>query len=430
MLYGLLKVIMTIALRLFYRRVYVTGLENIADKGPAIIMPNHNSSLMDAALLGILIKRPLYFFARGDVFVNAFVERLLARFHMLPVHPHDGGRKTLGDNNAAFSRAEKILLDGGIIIFFPEGVSHTDKQLKPLRKGVFRLAFNTAAKRNFEMNIPLIPAGVTYSNPFCWRSEVMVHLGAPMQLADYVESFKSNASATLLQLSKVAYLDMEQQVPNIKNAEWNALTNNAVEIVMNDFDYQTSSWRQATRNRLDKEKGVYGRISLLDERSRRQLETSVDKYRQLLGQYGLEDASLSKKFSFQFIDLLLLILSLLFFPAGYLLNAVPVFIAKRIAVTKVTRDDFFSWILVTTATVTYLLWYLLIVVIGLCIWWPAGLALMLCMPLLGLVSLYCLKKFRDFNQYKKLRALPEATREVIIKHRQEILEVFSTTFHS
>jgi 1-acyl-sn-glycerol-3-phosphate acyltransferase len=421
---------MTIALRLFYRRVYVTGLENIAEEGPAIIMPNHNSSLMDAALLGILIKRPLYFFARGDVFVNSFVEKLLARFHMLPVHPHDGGRKTLGDNNAAFSRAEKILLAGGLIIFFPEGVSHTDKQLKPLRKGVFRLAFNTVAQRNFEMNIPIIPAGVSYSNPFRWRSEVMVHLGAPMQLCDYVGSFQSNASATLLQLSKEGYLAMEEQVPNIKNAEWNALTTEAVEIVMNDFDYETSSWRQASRNRLNREKGVYDRIITLDELSRTELATRVRKYRQLLAEYGLNDASLSKKFSFRVTDLLLMLLSTLFFPAGYLLNALPVLIAKRIAVTKVTRDDFFSWILVTTATVTYLLWYLLLVVVSLCLWWQVGLLLMVLMPALGLISLYCLRKTRDFNQHKKLRALPEATREEIIKRRKEILEVFATVSRS
>jgi 1-acyl-sn-glycerol-3-phosphate acyltransferase len=430
MLYGLLKVIMTIALRLFYRRVYVTGLENIAEKGPAIIMPNHNSSLMDAALLGIRIKRPLYFFARGDVFVNAFVERLLARFHMLPVHPHDGGRKTLGDNNAAFSRAENILLDGGLIIFFPEGVSHTDKQLKPLRKGIFRLAFNTSAKRNFDLNIPLIPAGVTYSNPFRWRSEVMVHLGSPMQLADYVEDYKSNASATLLQLSKLGYLAMEQQVPNIKNAELNTLTNDVVEIVMNDFDYQTSSWRQASRNRLDREKSVYDRISKLDERAREELLILLEKYKQVLDRYCLHDATLSKRFSFNFTGLLLMLLSLLIFPAGFLLNALPVLIARRIAVTKVTRDDFFSWILVTTATVTYLLWYLLVVVISFCIWWKAGLALLILMPVTGLISLYCFRRMRDFLQYKKLRALPEATRENISTLRNEVLKVVATTSRS
>jgi hypothetical protein len=199
---------------------------------------------------------------------------------------------------------------------------------------------------------------------------------------------------------------------------------------MNDFDYQTSSWRQATRNRLDREKSVYDRINTLDERTRGELVRALGNYRQLLDQHGLHDLTLSKKFSFRFTDLLLLVISLPFFPPGYLLNALPVLIAKRIAVTKVTRDDFFSWILVTTATVTYLLWYLLLVAVSLCLWWKAGLLLMIIMPVLGLISLYCLRKTRDFLQHKKLRALPEATREAIIRLRDEILEVFTTASRS
>ena len=48
---------MTAGLRFFYRHIHVTGFENIPSKGPVIIIANHNSSLMDAALLGILLKR-------------------------------------------------------------------------------------------------------------------------------------------------------------------------------------------------------------------------------------------------------------------------------------------------------------------------------------------------------------------------------------
>ena len=68
MLYGFVKIVMKIALRFFYRRAYVTGLETIARQGPVIIIANHTSSLMDAALLGILIRRPVHFFTRADVF--------------------------------------------------------------------------------------------------------------------------------------------------------------------------------------------------------------------------------------------------------------------------------------------------------------------------------------------------------------------------
>src|SRR5687768_4021273 len=124
MLYPFAKILMTIILRLFYRRIYATGLETIASKGPAIIIANHSSSLMDAALLGVLISRPAWFFTRADVFSGFLAKKLLSWLHMLPVHHHQSGRNTLQTNEHSFHKAEKILNQGGIIVIFPEGISH------------------------------------------------------------------------------------------------------------------------------------------------------------------------------------------------------------------------------------------------------------------------------------------------------------------
>src|SRR5947207_531289 len=104
MLYGFVKIIMTTALRFFYRRVYVTGLETIANEGPAIIIANHTSSLMDAALLGVLIHRPVYFFTRGDVFSGKILSKVLNALHMIPVNNHEAGRNTLTANKHSFTK--------------------------------------------------------------------------------------------------------------------------------------------------------------------------------------------------------------------------------------------------------------------------------------------------------------------------------------
>ena len=73
---------------------------------------------------------------------------------MMPVHTYDGGRNTLGANKNSFSEGQKILSKGGIIVFFPESTSHIEHQLLPFRKGVFRLAFDTAVANNFSFDIP------------------------------------------------------------------------------------------------------------------------------------------------------------------------------------------------------------------------------------------------------------------------------------
>src|SRR5687768_2737853 len=143
MLYRLTRIFMTITLRLFYRRVYATGIETIPEKGPVILLANHPSSLMDAALLGILLKRPIHYFTRGDVFKYKLVSAIFSALNMIPVFDH-AGRKTLNHNDESFLKAKQILKQGGLILFFPEGSSHIDRRLAPLKKGAFRLAFQAA----------------------------------------------------------------------------------------------------------------------------------------------------------------------------------------------------------------------------------------------------------------------------------------------
>src|SRR5688500_12627717 len=134
MLYRITRLIMTITLRLFYRRIYATGIETIPDNGPVILLANHPSSLMDAAIFGTLLHRPIDYFTRGDVFKNRFIASILKALNMIPVFDH-AGRKTLHDNDESFRRAAAVLRRGGLILFFPEGISHTDRKLMPLKKG-------------------------------------------------------------------------------------------------------------------------------------------------------------------------------------------------------------------------------------------------------------------------------------------------------
>src|SRR4051812_17520018 len=126
MLYSFAKIVMTIALRIFYRRVYITGMESIPAKGPVIIIANHTSSLMDAAILGVLMKRHIHYFTRGDLFRNRLARIIMERLNMIPVHDHEGGKETLNDNRSSFKKATGILHKGGIIVFFAEGSSHTE----------------------------------------------------------------------------------------------------------------------------------------------------------------------------------------------------------------------------------------------------------------------------------------------------------------
>ena len=72
MLYLILRPFAVLLCKLLFR-VRVTGRENIPRDGGVLLISNH-ASYLDPVLLGIAFPRPLYFFARSELFQH----RLLA----------------------------------------------------------------------------------------------------------------------------------------------------------------------------------------------------------------------------------------------------------------------------------------------------------------------------------------------------------------
>jgi 1-acyl-sn-glycerol-3-phosphate acyltransferase len=413
MLYQLLKILMTIALRFFYKRLHITGLNYVPSSGPAIVLANHHASLMDAALIGVVMKRPVYFFARGDVFVNSFVSRLLSWMHMLPVHNHEKGRKTLGDNNESFTTAQQVLLRGGIVVFFPESTSHPERQLLPFRKGAFRLAFQTAASTNFSLNIPIIPLGITYEHPTHGATEVLIKADVPVSLSDYKEMYISNPAAALLHICKETYDRMRQLVVHINDTRFLPLAETLLTINRNNTQLTGNAWYIHSGKQLESEQEICHKINdgshtmhLLNEKS--------GIYNKMLKSYQLNDATVAPFFSGKSnAKFLLLFLSPLYF-IGCLLNGLPIFLARRIVNKKVYRIDFYSWLYVSISAILYLFWFLLIVIFVTVFFnWVYAVLLAMTMVLSGLFVIYYKKALKKSIQQSKLHQLkPEQIQSV------------------
>jgi glycerol-3-phosphate O-acyltransferase / dihydroxyacetone phosphate acyltransferase len=298
MLYSFVKILMTVALRFFYRHIHISGLENIPAKGPAIIISNHPSSLMDAALIGILLKRPIHYFARGDVFINKPVSELLSWLHMMPVHNHEGGRRTIHANSDSFSQGQKILSNGGIIVFFPESTSHIERQLLYFRKGVFRLGFKTAVAHDFAFEIPIVPVGITYDHPSEGQNDVQVHAGKPLLLTTYKNKYQENPSATLLQISKDAYEAVRAQVLHIEITGRLDMAERLIE--MNRFKHRRPSfaWKVGNRISIESEQSLCKEINQWGDSEFEKTRTMIGSYYQQLKKQGLKDQSLSAGFHF------------------------------------------------------------------------------------------------------------------------------------
>lgn len=128
----------------FYFSLERTGRKNIPKKGPVILAGNHRSFL-DPFLIGCLIRRPVYFVAKKELFDKRWQGWILNRLGAFPI-------KRGESDEEAMKTARGVLERGGALVIFPEGTRHRKGPLAHPKRGVGRLALETGA--------PVVPIAI------------------------------------------------------------------------------------------------------------------------------------------------------------------------------------------------------------------------------------------------------------------------------
>lgn len=184
-----LKLYVVISCFLYFRKLRVTGLKNIPAKGPLIYAINHQNALLDPLVVHSVSWRNPYFLTRADVFRNKIVDKFLRGVKMLPIYRQRDGLNSVKMNEAIFESAKDILLDGGVMGIFPEGSHSLFYKLRPLKKGIARIAFMTEVAADFNLNLKIVPIGVHYESHFFNHGRTLVSVGEPIKVADYKQLF-------------------------------------------------------------------------------------------------------------------------------------------------------------------------------------------------------------------------------------------------
>ena len=82
------------------------------------------------------------------------------------------------DQKVVFEKVLDKLASGGCIGIFPEGGSHDQTDLLPLKVGVALIAYS--ALENDGLNIPIVPVGLNYFRSHRWRGRATVEYGQPI----------------------------------------------------------------------------------------------------------------------------------------------------------------------------------------------------------------------------------------------------------
>src|SRR5918996_136549 len=68
---------------------------------------------------------------------------------------------------------------GGTIGICPEGVSHNEPRLKPLKTGAARIALG-AASTGSQLDVKIVPVGLYYTEKTTFRSSALLRFGEPI----------------------------------------------------------------------------------------------------------------------------------------------------------------------------------------------------------------------------------------------------------
>jgi 1-acyl-sn-glycerol-3-phosphate acyltransferase len=182
-IYWVLRAILVPAFRVYFRLERI-GREHLPSSGPLLLASNHRSFL-DPFVIGTVVRRPVYYMAKRELFEKRWQAWILNALGAFPV---DRGTGDAG----AMDTARAILERGDCVVVFPEGTRVRPGPLGTPKRGIGRLALETGA--------PVAPIAVIGSEDVRrgWRirpRKVRVRAGRPLMFPTVERTSPSLAAA-------------------------------------------------------------------------------------------------------------------------------------------------------------------------------------------------------------------------------------------
>jgi 1-acyl-sn-glycerol-3-phosphate acyltransferase len=147
-----------------------------------LLIANHPNSLVDPILVLAAARRPVRFLAKAPLFEDYRIAWLLRSVGAVPVHRPQDDPARLARNADVLAAAGDALAGGSAIAVFPEGKSHSEPSLAPLKTGAARIALLAAGKLGSA--VPIVPIGLNLREKETFRSEALALVGAPVEWTD------------------------------------------------------------------------------------------------------------------------------------------------------------------------------------------------------------------------------------------------------
>jgi 1-acyl-sn-glycerol-3-phosphate acyltransferase len=415
-LYHIIRPIVTLGFRIYFKKIYHIGGEHIPTGKPVILSINHPTAFFEPTIMACMFpEHDFYFITRGDVFQTPFFRRVCESLLMIPIYRFKDGFDNLRKNESSLNLITDLLGEGKKIQIFSEGTTETIKRLKPLQKGMARMAFD-AYKKNGDQDLQIVPVGFTYSDPHHPRREVMVKVGEPIPLSNYYDLYTQVPAKGINQLTADVQKAMRPCLVHVERDEDLKLSEQLFKLYRNSFPQTIFPIIQRSERRLLAHQEIADNLTQLDGDKRVELGEKSDAYFSKLNKMHLNDVAVAQPWHGSFKNLLILILGFIPFVIGWFGHALPNLYGKRIRDTKVEYLEFEGPVRALVSMLTMLIQYFILLIVAMCINHWAFWAFLFMLPLLGFYSLIYVDLLRNYTYCQRLKRL---NREGVLSLRSE-----------
>jgi glycerol-3-phosphate O-acyltransferase / dihydroxyacetone phosphate acyltransferase len=383
-------------IRVFFRSVEVEDRENVTDAGPVVLVANHTNGLVDGLLLMAALRRYPRFLGKSTLFRIPPLWPFLKLAGVIPVYRSMDA--VTGDHNvSAFATSHTLLRDGGVVAVFPEGISHDDVALQPLKTGAARIALEAADEVGAE-DLVTVAVGLVYDAKARFRSRALVRVGQPVKVAQWAEAYRRDGRTTVHAFTEDLAMQLERVNPSFSSWAQETQLSWIAELVVRGPGEEMSG-----DPRLADTVHVAARLAAHQDAnpdSLQQLFLDFATYERDLEQLGVSDAQLMEGSQRRRVGLrvawsaLKVLVALPFAAIGALVHIIPFQIMKQVG-KRPTNEGIKATVKLLGCSLLFAATYAVVgVLVGQAYGAWAGFAAALAAPLCGYLTVRVLERVR------------------------------------
>jgi hypothetical protein len=344
------------------------------------------------------------------------------------------GYENLAKNQESFATADETLLSHSALCVMPEGNQELERKIRPLVKGIFRIAFSAQQKMPAGKSVNIVPVGLDYGDYIYPGAHLIVNIGEPIKIADFMDIYNENQAKGMNAIKDKLYNELKTLTLDLATDSYYDSFYTAVEACQTD-SLSSLNLEDNTYNRFIARMHVGKQLVTTEESSTVEEMEAFDrlckKYKEGLQKVKIDTETLLQPKPSTFKKMLnyaVIILNTLLLLPGLVFNIIPVAVIASIPkLMKIKFIGFYSSVYYVASIVFFPIFYLIqaLIINSFCglSWWM----LFILIPLqfhLGKLALYLSKNikalWKEVRLYKACRK-EENELEKLKKMREKII---------